>query len=313
MAAALVTDFVVRWRGLVLSALVVVLGAGLGLGFPPSSSQYPQPWATVSGIVGWTYFAAWSISFWPQVFINIRRKSVVGLSLDYLALNILGFTAYTTYNLAYYYNTKIRGEYVEVYGSLPGVQSNDVFFAVHAVCLTVIVGSQAVLYERGGQSVSLLARCLIALGVTFIVVYGSVAAAYDGHVPAGDKKSWLNFLVALSYVKLAISISKYIPQVFLNYKRKSTEGWSVENVMLDFTGGSLSVLQEVGDAASINDWSIISGDPVKFGLGFISMLFDLIFMVQHFGLYRQHRAGRGGEEKEGKGKYAPLPSAEESA
>ena len=34
----------------------------------------------------------------------------------------------------------------------------------------------------------------------------------------------------------------------------------------------------------------MSGDPVKFGLGFTSMVFDTIFMIQHFCLYR-HRRG----------------------
>lgn len=29
----------------------------------------------------------------------------------------------------------------------------------------------------------------------------------------------------------------------MNYRRKSTEGWSIGNVLLDFTGGSLSMLQ----------------------------------------------------------------------
>jgi cystinosin len=29
----------------------------------------------------------------------------------------------------------------------------------------------------------------------------------------------------------------------MNYKRKSTAGWSIVNVLLDFTGGSFSLLQ----------------------------------------------------------------------
>ena len=29
----------------------------------------------------------------------------------------------------------------------------------------------------------------------------------------------------------------------MNFRRKSTEGWSIGNVLLDFTGGSLSMLQ----------------------------------------------------------------------
>ena len=29
----------------------------------------------------------------------------------------------------------------------------------------------------------------------------------------------------------------------MNFRRKSTEGWSIGNVLLDFTGGSLSMVQ----------------------------------------------------------------------
>ena len=32
-------------------------------------------------------------------------------------------------------------------------------------------------------------------------------------------------------------------QVFLNYRRQSTEGWNVHNVLLDFGGGLLSLVQ----------------------------------------------------------------------
>lgn len=31
----------------------------------------------------------------------------------------------------------------------------------------------------------------------------------------------------------------------MNYRRKSTEGWSIGNVLLDFTGGVLSILQMI--------------------------------------------------------------------
>ena len=34
-------------------------------------------------------------------------------------------------------------------------------------------------------------------------------------------------------------------KVYLNYKRKSTVGWSITNIMLDFTGGTFSILQDV--------------------------------------------------------------------
>jgi cystinosin len=35
-----------------------------------------------------------------------------------------------------------------------------------------------------------------------------------------------------------------------------------------------------------HDWSGITGNPVKFALGNFAIFFDIIFMVQHYWLYR---------------------------
>ena len=58
-------------------------------------------------------------------------------------------------------------------------------------------------------------------------------------------------------------------------------------MLLDFAGGSLSVAQLVMDCTVTSDWSGVQGDPVKFGLGFTSMVFDVVFMIQHYILYPQ--------------------------
>lgn len=68
--------------------LSFVIGILLGLLLPPDH-LLPQPWATVSAVCGWCYFAAWSLSFYPQVYLNWKRLSVVGLSLDFVLFNFL--------------------------------------------------------------------------------------------------------------------------------------------------------------------------------------------------------------------------------
>jgi len=72
----------------------------------------------------------------------------------------------------------------------------------------------------------------------------------------------------------------------MNYLRKSTVGWSIGNVMLDFTGGFFSIGQMFVISYNNNDWGSIFGDPTKFGLGLFSVLFDIFFMYQHYILYR---------------------------
>lgn len=78
---------------------------------------------------------------------------------------------------------------------------------------------------------------------------------------------------------------KYVPQVVLNYNLKSTEGWNVWNVLLDVEGGVLSLGQLLLDASTCSDWSPVTGNPVKFALGWTSLIFDFIFIVQHYCLY----------------------------
>lgn len=74
-------------------------------------------------------------------------------------------------------------------------------------------------------------------------------------------------------------------------------------MLLDFAGGWLSLAQLLIDSALENDWSGVTGNPVKFGLGNITIVFDVIFMLQHYVLYRQSREKQDhgledGEERE---------------
>ena len=45
----------------------------------------------INSVIGWIYFLAWSLSFYPQIYYNWTRKSVVGLNFDYIFFNITGF------------------------------------------------------------------------------------------------------------------------------------------------------------------------------------------------------------------------------
>lgn len=89
----------------------------------------------------------------------------------------------------------------------------------------------------------------------------------------------------MTYVKLLVTVFKYIPQVIANHRRRSTEGWSIDQVLLDACGGVFSLVQLVVDSSMQADWSGLTGNPVKLGLANISLLFDIVFMTQHYVLY----------------------------
>lgn len=50
-----------------------------------------------------------------------------------------------------------------------------------------------------------------------------------------------NPVSVLGYSKLVISFVKYSPAVYWNFKRKSTKGWSIFNILLDLVGGAFSL------------------------------------------------------------------------
>ncbi|XP_043249562.1 cystinosin homolog isoform X2 [Colletes gigas] len=233
----------------------------------------------ISAVVGWIYFLAWSVSFYPQMYINYKRKSVIGLNFDYLSLNLIGFIMYALFNCGLFWISDVEIEYFRRHPKgLNPVQVNDIFFALHAVTATVITIFQCFIYETGTQRVSTTARIIHGIFAIIVLCTIILAAVHILH--------WLDFLYYCSYIKLCITLIKYIPQAFYNYKRKSTVGWSIGNIFLDFTGGIFSMLQMILNAYNYDDWESIFGDPSKFGLGFFSVAFDIFFIVQHYIFYR---------------------------
>lgn len=254
---------------------------GLSQEFVRITIVHSSPLVVINSIIGWVYFVAWSISFYPQVFENWRRKSVVGLNFDFLLYNITGFLVYGFFNVGMYWVDNVKDEYMSQHPrGINPVQLNDVIFTLHAVFVTIITIIQCFIYDRGSQKISKFCLTLVSLAWLFIIVTLFVVIFGDNLI------SWLQYLYYFSYIKLGVTIIKYIPQAWMNCKRQSTLGWSIGNVLLDFTGGSFSLLQMFLLAYNNEDWSSIFGDPTKFGLGAFSILFDILFMVQHYCLYR---------------------------
>eukprot|EP00922_Rhytidocystis_sp_ex-Travisia-forbesii_P035509 GHVS01052713.1.p2 GENE.GHVS01052713.1~~GHVS01052713.1.p2 ORF type:complete len:330 (+),score=82.47 GHVS01052713.1:1161-2150(+) len=90
----------------------------------------------------------------------------------------------------------------------------------------------------------------------------------------------------LGYVKVAITIVKYNPQVYLNFVSKSTEGMSVYSFVLDFTGGVFSLLQNGLDSYNYSDDAYVYGNIPKLAIGLVTLVYDSVLIFQHFALYR---------------------------
>ncbi|KAK5795804.1 hypothetical protein VI817_005089 [Penicillium citrinum] len=225
---------------------------------------------------------------------NFKRKSTAGLAIDFPTVNFLGFACYSIYTGAFLYSPLIRDQYAARHPASQEttVRFNDFAFAIHATVLSIIIYTQFWpsiwgFYVSRFQRISttmlgLFWGCVLApLVVIWIVLSRSPDGGNDPFAWA-----WIDVIYAFSYVKLVITVVKYVPQAWLNYKRQSTVGWSIAPMLFDFAGGVLSLAQLVLDSSLQNDWSGITGNPVKLLLSNVTIFFDLIFIVQHYILYR---------------------------
>lgn len=240
------------------------------------------------------------------------------MAIDFPTVNVLGFVCYTVYAGAFLYSPVIQHQYAARHpvSQEPTVRFNDFAFALHAVVLSGLVYSQfwpsiwgfkVSRFQRVSKPIAgLFWGSFVAVAVVICIVLAK--SPDEGYEPLSwawiDVVSTTNWelyamldlflglsdirsqIYALSYVKLVITVVKYVPQAWVNYKRKSTRGWSIAQILLDFTGGVLSLVQLIIDSAFQNDWSGITGNPIKFLLSNVTIFFDLIFMVQHYILYR---------------------------
>ncbi|XP_076885116.1 cystinosin homolog [Bidens hawaiensis] len=239
----------------------------------------------LSNVFGWIAFCAWSISFYPQVILNFKRKSVVGLNFDFVVLNLTKHSSYLIYNASVFFSSTVQRQYHKKYGSnqMIPVAANDVAFSTHAVILTAFTLFQIAIYERGNQRVTKITMAIV------LAAWSAVAICVFIAIP---KHWWLWLVSCFSMLQVFMTVIKYIPQVIMNFKRKSTTGFSIGNILLDLLGGLTNygqmAVQSIDQHSGVNFY----GNIGKTLLSLASILFDLVFIVQHYLLYPGKKAER---------------------
>ncbi|UNI19069.1 hypothetical protein JDV02_005286 [Purpureocillium takamizusanense] len=297
----------------------------------------------LSALFGWVYTLCWSASFYPQPLLNWRRRTTSGTTVDFPFLNVVGFAAYLASNLAFYYSPLVRAQYAARHrGLAPTVQFNDITFALHALVLSLLTASQYLLARplwrfapavagarpsRGVLGITAGSLCAVA-GVYLLAVSARSSSSSSTSSPLSAISSsgpgtsvadvdpavdWceLDVVYAVGYVKLLVTLVKYGPQILANWRNRSTEGWSIWQVLLDLAGGVLSIAQQAIDSWLQRDWSGVTGNPVKFALGNASLVYDSIFIAQHYVLYRADDDGRRRPKTPWRGAEEPLLADED--
>ncbi|KAG7724248.1 hypothetical protein KL933_004999 [Ogataea haglerorum] len=248
----------------------------------------------MSQLLGWLYFSCWSLSFYPTIVSNIRLKSVQGISIDFMFFNTAGFTLYSFYTGFLCCSARIQYEFYLRHGKYPLIKLNDFFFGIHGLLLNLLLISQAYIWgfkKNDNQIISNICKVVYAVLILFAVGYALII-----HFTYG-KRYWIDLLTSLGMAKIFMSVCKNIPQAVYNYNRKSTHGWPIQMVWLDFAGAVFSFSQLFLDAYVAGDVKSIFNNLPKFLLSMEVALADVVFFTQHYFLYYQRDSERYGLSK----------------
>ncbi|KAL9239081.1 hypothetical protein vseg_013433 [Gypsophila vaccaria] len=236
----------------------------------------------LSQVLGWTAFVAWSISFYPQVIMNFRRKSVVGLNFDFIVLNLTKHSSYLIYNVVLFFSKPVQAQYRHKFGShqMIPVAANDVTFSIHAVLLTAFTLFQIFIYERKNQRFS-----KISLGIVSVVWFSAAICVFV----AIHNHSWLWLISVFNTIQVTMTVIKYIPQAVMNFRLKSTDGFSIGNILVDLMGGLTNYGQMVVQSVDQKSWVNFYGNIGKTLLSLVSVFYDIVFIIQHYVLYPAHK------------------------
>jgi len=241
-----------------------------------------------ASLIGWAYVLCWAASYYPQAFLNYKNASTKGLSLDFVLLNVTGYFCYAVYNSILYFSQSVRTVYLAFTGlSHISIEIFDVIFAVHGCIITVVIAWQYFHYTQRsswfvGWSRHGRLACICLWVISFFV---TLLLLYHSSLPI----VWIVFLRVYGHVKIAVTLLKYPPQLYLNYTRSSTSGWSVGYSWLDISGGSLCILSMCLTWLNTGDPTYVTANIPKTGLALLAVVCNSLLLVQHYLLYPETR------------------------
>ena len=198
-------------------SIMALFGSLFGV-LMPKNPDLTGPYQTISSMIGYTYFIAWTVCFYPQIVTNYQLKSIDGLSTDSIVCGVLKNLFYTIYTASFFSNNVIRNEYKVRNGPDADitVMSNDVAYGVHALFLTLVLLGQ-ILYYKGFAMSNFCKFIVVGMTVSALVYILCIMLDVSG-------TSWIDLLYLLATFNLLLTTMQYMPQIWLNYKRKSTQG-----------------------------------------------------------------------------------------
>jgi cystinosin len=236
-----------------------------------TADSYIICYSVINNLCGWIYAAAFIGGYFFISLEIYQKKTSAGLSWNYFVLSLLGYLYYLFY---FFWGMESRSSDIA-----SSIHFQDFLFIICSVLWHPIVFFQMRIYPGCPENkVSWVYAGLCALS------FGSIFVVY---AITGDAVETMTFMGTL---KTVFSVYMLIPQAILNWKRKSTYGWSVLNCILDVFAGLLSIVQVMIDYWGLDlpvaERTAKDLNIAKLSLGLNCVVFDILFIYQHFCLYR---------------------------
>ena len=104
------------------------------------------------------------------------------MNLDFLAMNLTGFTFYSIYNsYGYFY----PGGSIET----GKVDLNDVLFSYHALLISVLTVVQAFVFPQGKNRIMKITILYLIVMWLFCIIYGSITLVLNANLHRGQNLS----------------------------------------------------------------------------------------------------------------------------
>lgn len=209
-----------------------------------------------------------------------------GLSVNYVVLEIIGVLYSFTYMIfGYLYNPN--------YNSTGEINIWSVIFAATSVSMCSIQVIVLSYYPRFVNWVKPVWMFLAVAAILSVLTFASV------------KPEPLDIVVFMGLMRLIINTIKFFPQLYLNWLRKSTEGWSITGVYADLGANALYLVRIIVDSIERQKFDQFSTN-LGFGIFILAQVAigcDVLFICQHVvsekdaRLYSEHSetASSGGE------------------
>ncbi|CAR27851.1 hypothetical protein ZYGR_0N03380 [Zygosaccharomyces rouxii] len=246
----------------------------------------------VSEVLGLTYVCCWSVSMYPPLWTNWKRKSASALSVDFVMLNTTGYF-YLVISLIlqlYRWLPPPQGQELtqEAIALKPKITNFDLCYCLHGFLLNLVLASQLVMGQsmwgfKKERSIRMKPIYSKILFLSLLIFSGLTLHFVNYNATVGwDNLRTLAYCNRLFMLKISMSLLKYVPQVIHNHERRSMKGFAIQGTMLDITGGMASLMQLIWQIANDKSFntSVFMANFGKIGLAIVTIVFNFIFLSQ---------------------------------